>query len=293
MSTAGLNRISFDALVATRKKEARMSWINLAALNYALEYDAESKDQRIVLFELAYHSDDRGYTWPSTKGIAIRWRMDRETVRSQIKALIVKRAIFHTKKRRGDTRQIKVYRMPKFTWASGSQTAPLSGGEETAKGRQRGGEGVAKPPRTRNKEEGTKNNPEKRAKGNSLSSLGNGPLAGSLTSFLDSFSSSSKEEMQEPTWHDEIRGMYPGTTVDKDLKQIEEWARKKGKKVTRELVLNALNRNPPRKPGQSDGYVYHGKFIENKKANALAIKNPELLLTAKRAIRLGGRIEIL
>ena len=240
-------------LVVATTKEALMTWINLAALKYALEYDADSKDQRIVLFELAYHSGDRGYTWPSTKGIATRWRMDRGTVREQIKALLARRAIFRTKKRRGETRQINVYRMPKFTWESGSQTAPSSGGEGAAERRKRGGKGVAKPPRTRNKEQETKNNSEEKAKANSLSSLGNGPLTGPLGSVLSSLCS--KEERQEPTWFYEIRRMYPGTTIDNDLKHIKEWARKNRKEFTRDLALNVLRRNPPMKPGQRDGYV--------------------------------------
>ena len=40
------------------------------------------------------------------------------------------------------------------------------------------------------------------------------------------------------------------------------------------------------------GYVYRGKFIGNKDANALAVQNPEVLLNAKRAIRhADGQIE--
>ena len=131
---------------------------------------------------------------------------------------------------------------------------------------------------------------EKETKGNSLSSPTGGPLAGrSIFSSL----SSPKEERQEPAWFDEIRGMYPGTTVNDDLKRIEEWARKKRKEFTRDLALNALRRNPPKKPGQREGYVYHGKFIGKEKANALAAQNAELLLNAKRAIRhADGQIEM-
>ncbi len=87
--------------------------------------------------------------------------------------------------------------------------------------------------------------------------------------------------------------MYPGTTVNDDLKRIEEWARKKRKEFTRDLALNTLKRNPPKKPGQREGYVYHGKFIGKEKANALAVQNSEFLLNAKRAIRhADGQIEM-
>jgi hypothetical protein len=139
---------------------------------------------------------------------------------------------------------------------------------------------------TANKEEGIKNKEEreKRASSTSVPSLGGGPLAGALSSFSSSLSSQ-EAERQEPAWFDEIRGMYPGTNVTGDLKRIEEWAQKKGKPFTRELALNALRRYPPKKPGQREGYLYKDKFIEKKKANALAVQNPDLLLNAKRVIR--------
>jgi len=171
----------------------RMSWINLAAMNYALEYEAETATQRIVLFELAYHSEERGYTWPSSKFIAIRWRLDRGTVRRQIKALIGRRAIFNTKKRRGNTRQIKVYRMPKFTWERGSQSTPLSDGEGGRKRGIRGAKGGHSHPRTMNKEQRTDDDDSK-ALGNSL--------AGEQPNHKSSSSSFSniEEAMKHPRW---------------------------------------------------------------------------------------------
>ena len=87
--------------------------------------------------------------------------------------------------------------------------------------------------------------------------------------------------------------MYPGTNVTGDLKLNEEWAQKKGKPFTRELALNALRRHPPKKPGQREGYLYKDNFIEKKKANALAVQNPDLLLNAKRVIQhADGQIEM-
>jgi hypothetical protein len=170
-----------------------MSWINLAAMNYALEYEAETATQRIVLFELAYHSDERGYTWPSSKFIAIRWRLDRGTVRRQFKALIVRRAIFNTKKRRGNTRQIKVYRMPKFTWERGSQSTPLSDGEGRRKGGIRGAKGVHSHPRTMNNEQRT-NDDDSKALGNSL--VGKQPNHKSSSSSFSNI----EEAMKHPRW---------------------------------------------------------------------------------------------
>ena len=125
---------------------------------------------------------------------------------------------------------------------------------------------------------------EREALGTLVPSLSDGPLAGNLRSFFSSLSSQ-KEERQDPACFDEIRGVYPGTNVTGDLKRIEEWARKNKKPFTRELALNALRRHPPKKPGQREGYVYKGKFIESEKANVLAVQNPAFLLNAKRTIR--------
>lgn len=139
-------------------------------------------------------------------------------------------------------------------------------------------EGIEKRELRENKEER-----EKRASSTSVPSLGGGPLADALSSFSSSLSSP-KAEKQEPAWFDEIRGMYPGTNVTGDLKRIEKGARKKKKPFTRELALNALRRHPPKKPGQREAYLYKGKVIEKKKANALAAEDRDLLLNAKPVI---------
>ena len=48
-----------------------------------------------------------------------------------------------------------------------------------------------------------------------------------------------------------------------------------------------------RKPGQREGYLYKDEFIEKKKANALAVQNPDLFLNAKRVIQhADGQIEM-
>jgi hypothetical protein len=156
---------------------------------------------------------------------------------------------------------------------------PVGTCSQTCATRQQVSEGIEKRELRENKEER-----EKRASSTSVPFLGGGPLADALSSFSSSLSSP-KAEKQEPAWFDEIRGMYPGTNVTGDLKRIEEWAQKKGKPFTRELALNALRRHPPKKPGQREGYLHEGKFIENKQANALAVQNPDLLLNAKRVIR--------
>jgi hypothetical protein len=273
---------------ATKGGNVSEQYINLKALRWAREQDLP-KTEKLVLVEYAIPANDKGYSYPSIENIASTWSMDRETVRRAREVLLVRRKLFRTKKTVGETGRVKVFRLPKPAYENGGQCRPFEkkviDGKSGDKRRINGGQS------TMNKEEGIKNNSGKKAEDNSLSSLGNGPLAGPLRSVFSSLSSR-KEERQEPTWLYEIRGMYPGTTVDKDLKQIEEWARKKKKEFTRDLALNALRRNPPKKPGQRAGYLYHGKFIGNKEANALALKNPELLLNAKRAIKYAdGKID--
>jgi hypothetical protein len=267
-----------------------MSW---QAQKWAWRQNIRPASVKFVLLAYADHANDDGYSWPSKELIASDTGLDIKTVAGALGAILVRRVLTRAKTRSGKTGRVLGLRFPKSCRVITPKTVGLKRTPNPPAILQQSSSNPTNLGSvTRNQEPGT--NPEKRAEGSSLPSLGNGPLAGSLTSFLDSFSSSSKEEIQEPTWHDEIRGMYPGTTVDKDLKQIEEWARKKRKKFTRDLALNALRRNPPKKPGQHDGYVYHGKFIGNREANAFALKNPELLLNAKRAIRhVGGRIEIL
>jgi len=248
---------------------------------------------KAVLIMFAAASNEHQESWPSVKRIAKKWKMDPDTVRAAISYLIANKLLSDSGRTAGRNHQVKIYRL--LAIEGGAHATPsIEGGgdhEGAAKGGRRVEEGGAHA--TPNKEEGIRNkkNSEKKAEGNSVPSLLDEPLAGGLNSFLSSLSP--KEERQEPVWFDEIRGMYPGTTVSDDLKRIEEWARKKRKEFTRDLALNALKRNPPKKPGQREGYVYHGKFIGNKDANALAVRDQEFLLNAKRAIRhADGQIEM-
>lgn len=94
-----------------------MSW---QALQWALDCDKyESVTEWAVLIALADHADKRGYTWPSKKFIALRCRLHHASVARAISALIAGKLIFRTKKRRGKTGQVEVFRMPKSCWESG------------------------------------------------------------------------------------------------------------------------------------------------------------------------------
>jgi len=267
-----------------------VNWINLRAVNWAREYDTNSPAERAVLFEFALHADNRGYTWPSAVGIASRWHHDDETITGAIGALLVRRAFSRTNKRRGKTGRLIVYRLPKITWVIPRQSAnsKCSQIREKSPGNYR----VIPRQSATNKEQGTINNCEKRADGHSLPSPGKGPLAARIQFELDSLSSRN-EAKPEPSWFEEIRGMYPGTNVDEDLRRIETWANKEKKQFTRDLAVNTLRRHPPKKPGQREGYVYHDKFVDSKQANKLAVTNLEFRLNTKRAIKYAnGRIEM-
>ena len=102
------------------------AWLNFRAMKWGYEQQGLSVTSKAVLLTFAMHADARGYSWPSVERIASIWGMDRETVRRQIDALLVRRMISQTKKRRGSTGQVKVYRLPKITWGSGGQIHPLT-----------------------------------------------------------------------------------------------------------------------------------------------------------------------
>jgi len=77
--------------------------INLRALQWAYDQNDLGVTAKAVLVTLAMHANDQGYSWPGVERIASTWGMDRETVRRQIEALLGRRMIHRTKKRRGST----------------------------------------------------------------------------------------------------------------------------------------------------------------------------------------------
>lgn len=137
---------------ASGAKPAGGQSINFRAFMSAYEQGDLSVTAKVVLVTFAIHANEHGYTWPGVDRIAFTWGMDRDTVRSKIEELLVRRKILPTKKRCGATRQVKVYRMPKNTYERGGKSPPL----QTMKVRLKGGisavQGVANPPRIRNKE---------------------------------------------------------------------------------------------------------------------------------------------
>jgi hypothetical protein len=114
-----------------------MSW---RALRWAFDCDkVESWAEKTVLVEYANHANDDGYTWPSLKFIALRWHTHPARLRRAREALIAKKLLFRTKKRRGITQQNKVFRMPKFTYERGPESPPS---QQHERGRKGGGKGA-------------------------------------------------------------------------------------------------------------------------------------------------------
>ncbi len=117
-----------------------MSW---QALQWALDCDKhKSVAEWAVLIAYADHADKRGYSWPSKRFIASRCRLHHTSVARAIEALIARKLIFRTKKRRGNTGQVEVLRMPKSCWESGlicdTFKSPQSGHKASYKRRTSG-----------------------------------------------------------------------------------------------------------------------------------------------------------
>jgi hypothetical protein len=88
--------------------------------------------------------------------MASTWFMHHETVAGVIKALLVRRGISPTRQRRGDTKQVEVYRLPKCARSSNErclETEPFKKAKDSGKVRKRFGKGVSNPPGTKNKEQ--------------------------------------------------------------------------------------------------------------------------------------------
>ena len=77
--------------------------INIRALQWAYDQNDLGVTAKAVLMTFAMHANDQGYSYPGVRFIASRWGMDRDTVRRQIDALLVRRKIYRTKKRCGAT----------------------------------------------------------------------------------------------------------------------------------------------------------------------------------------------
>jgi hypothetical protein len=117
----------------SNQKQVRR-WTNHRAVQWALKQEGMSTAEKCALVSFAEHADHRGYSWPSVDHIAFTWQLHPRTVRGAIRALLVRRKLCRTKKRRGWTGQVRVYRLPKCTYESRLQTAPFENDNNRDKG---------------------------------------------------------------------------------------------------------------------------------------------------------------
>ena len=241
----------------------------------------------------AIHADARGYTWPGVQRIASIWGMDRDTVRRQIAALLVRRLIYRTKKRRGTTGQVKVYRLPKITYESGSKRLPFENHESGGKAEQKGGiSGGKSTPNNEYDEQGTKKNDESMTLGNSI------PPASDNVSHPSGFVFEGHEH-QNRSARDHVK--WP--------EYVAYCASQKGRRAKNGRIHDGI----PTEPGfwkwllgqnpywrdkvkprdYIDGYVLDGKFYPRDEANRMAQENPDLALKFRSATKRGDKIHVI
>jgi hypothetical protein len=261
-----------------RQETGVSQWINLRALQWA--YEQELADlgatAKIVLITLAMHANAAGYTWPGTWFIADKWGMDRETVRRQIRALLVRRMIYRTKKRRGATGQVRVYRLRKITYQSGSKSHFFESDRRSPKARDkrgiRGGESVP-------------NNDDKEKKKNHIKPFDSALADGEGGVFAKPLSSSL---LFSEGYQNHIK--YP---------EYADWCRSRGGSPTRKGFETWLGKQKPqwrnkvRAVSEENGYVLDGRFFTAEEANRRAVSNSNLILKFRRAIRCNGKIQII
>ena len=248
-----------------------MSW---RALQWAFDCDkTESTAERVVLVAFANHADDRGYTWPSQKFMASVWHLDRKTVRRAIAALLVRRAIYPTKKHRGNTGRQKVYRMPKITWERGCERDSLKQSEIVPKlshnspiiGCERDTN-----PDTDNLEPNISDN---KTWGSSLAEDVNKVPAKESKSFSGSYQNHIKFR-EFASWCEKKDGTPTEAGFWKWMRgQKPQWRNK-----------------PQPAPEEENGYVLDGKFYTNEAANRLGMANADLVTKFQRAVKRNGKV---
>jgi Helix-turn-helix domain len=261
-------------------------WLNSHAVHWAYAQEGLSATEKDVLISFAIHANQRGYTWPGVDHMASTWNIDRKTVRRGIEALIGKRTLYRTKKRRGATGQVKVYRLPKVTYESGGRFPPFENETVPKASHKRPISGGGFPPNNINKEQ-RRISDQRAAKtlGNSI------PNISSNTS--DAFSSGShqyqnvaaRDHHKWPEFDAYCRSRrdkrgQPGQPTEKGFwtwlsKQNEYWRNKVRQNFDGE-----------------EGYELDGKFYTADEANRMAEKNPELSLKFRKAIKRDGKIQI-
>jgi hypothetical protein len=274
-----------NANEAEHQKQPRYNgqWINFRAFQWAYGQDDLNVTTKVVLIALAIHANERGYTWPGVERIASTWGMDRETVRRQIEALIVRRKIYRTKKRCGATGQVKVYRLPRITYESGGKSNSFekdgSGGKARDKRGISGGKSV---PNNRIIEERKKNHDASKALRNStpLASANGSPK--SVSHFFEGHQNQDQPVQNHVKWV-EFAAWCRRTGGQPTEKGFWTWWRKQKPQW----------RNKVKKTFDESGYELDGKFLTVDEANQRGRENPELITKFRKATKSGDKIHVI
>jgi hypothetical protein len=263
--------------------------INLAAVRWAYEQDGLSVTAKAVLMTFAIHADERGYTWPGVDRIASTWRLDTTTVRRQIKALLVRRKLCRTKKRRGWTGQVKVYRLPKITWERRAQCTPFEHGGSGDKGGRKAGERRAQcTPNNINKEQSRDQSDKTLGVASTTSALSN--RKGNQNFVVEGYQNQHQDQPAQDhvkwpefsKWCRSKRDRHgqPGTPTETGF-----WKWLSGQKPHW--------RNKAKQVFDETGYVLNGQFLTDEEAIRRGKENPELLTKFRRATKRDGKIQTL
>jgi len=250
--------------------------INIPALQWAYDQNDLGRTAKVVLVTFAIHANAKGYTWPGVEFIASRWGMDRATVRRQIDGLLVRRLIYRTKKRRGATGQVKVYRLPKVTYESGGKCRPFENHESGDKAGHKGAISGGK---------STPNNEydEQRTKKNSSGFVFEGHQHHQDESAQNhikwpEFVAYCKSQMGKRS--KDRRHVHDGMPTEDGF-----WKWLLGQKwYWRDKIK-------PR--DEIEGFVLDGKFYPAEEANRMGRENLELLTKFRRARKIGGKIHFI
>jgi Helix-turn-helix domain len=175
-------------------------WINFRALQWAYDQGGLPVTAKAVLITLAIHTNENGYTWPGVERIASAWGMDRETVRRQIEALLVRRKIYRTKKRAGATGQVRVYRLSKIAYESSGKRHRFQEDGSGGKARdKRGISGGKSTPNNDNNRTTNKRN-DQIALGNSIPDASGNGSARSVSSFFEAYQNQNQPVQNHVKW---------------------------------------------------------------------------------------------
>ena len=257
--------------------------VNIRAVQWAYGQEGLSVTAKGVLMTFAIHANERGYTWPGVDHIAFIWGMDRKTVRRQIERLLVRRLIFRTKKRIGVTGQVKVYRLPKVTYGSGSKSTRLqndeTGAKESLKSPTSGGKF---PPNNDNNRTKNKNHDKCATSGNSIPAISSDTEIGKSGFVFEDY----QNHNQPARCHVKFR-------------EFATWCRRKGGQPTEKGFWKWLRgqkpqwRNKVSKDFYAEGYELNGKFLTAEEAIQMGREDPELLLKFRRVTKHGDKSHII